>query len=87
MSGNNELDGPLHDSLSVVLSLIQDSDVNVRRETTSLINSLLRQKLNLVKDAVSSFIPHLYDEAKLKVKLFSKEKIFETLIVNLLLFF
>lgn len=51
------------------LKTLQDSDLNVRRVALAMFNSAAHNKPSLIRDQLSTVLPHLYNETKIRREL------------------
>nr|CAB3227534.1 cullin-associated NEDD8-dissociated protein 1 [Phallusia mammillata] len=63
------IDPLLRDCFGDFLSLLEDSDINVRRVTLTLLNSAAHNKSMLIRDLLPVVLPKLYSETKIRKEL------------------
>lgn len=51
------------------LKTLQDPDLNVRRVALAMFNSAAHNKPSLIRDQLSTVLPHLYNETKIRREL------------------
>lgn len=64
----------LRQNIGVFLNTLQDPDLNVRRASLVLFNSVVHNKLFLLDDLLNSTVPLIYNETKVNVSIFTPKK-------------
>ncbi|KAL7644980.1 UNVERIFIED_CONTAM: hypothetical protein RMT77_004797 [Armadillidium vulgare] len=67
--GPSPIDCLLRNCIGDFLSMLQDSDLNVRRVALVAFNSAAHNKPSLVRDLLPSILPQLYNETKIRKEL------------------